>query len=459
MKYFKFLLLTFAIFSNLIFSQSEDEVAKDLKKIYESLEYNTIAFNDLKQKWIINDPTFIREIYNKFVVNDALTIEGKSVPLDVIKSKTQDIYDSKIVIDLRKRYYDDEVEYFAFISEEEIGNENPKFMFDPVTDGFYLKEILGERIYEKIKTESYFLNNITKKDFDVKTGYYFDIYMNLLNPEIMYWNTTSDFRNKYLLSAFGKWGNDYIFIPGWYSREYTVGSKLTYYKTLAQNPDDYTYQIALGVVQPANGAYKGNAKKPLFVSGNAAYFKISGDFLRFIDEDLKDYQVNIEVKYTGDDFKTKDYGINYTMDFYSNRLYYVFNVKKRNWFNLFDLGMFELGGGYSLHDINHYQINPGAAKVANLDGNKSMLKKLSFFPFVEWGLSRYGGLIQHSISGIFSYSPDGFGYIGMKVKVMLSDTFGFDTRFFGSFYSDKKKFPEWRNDQYIVFSSVLRINY
>ena len=34
----------------------------NLQSIYQSLEYNTIAFNDLKQKWIIADPILIREI-------------------------------------------------------------------------------------------------------------------------------------------------------------------------------------------------------------------------------------------------------------------------------------------------------------------------------------------------------------------------------------------------------------
>ncbi|MDP3830781.1 MAG: hypothetical protein Q8Q47_05900, partial [Ignavibacteriaceae bacterium] len=69
------------------------------------------------------------------------------------------------------------------------------------------------------------------------------------------------------------------------------------------------------------------------------------------------------------------------------------------------------------------------------------------------------GLIQHSINFVFGHSVEGFGYYGLKTKVMLSDTFGFDVRFYSAYNSDLSKFPVWREESYIVFSPVLRINY
>jgi hypothetical protein len=48
-----------------------------VEKIYRGLEYNTTSFNDLKQKWIITDPSYIREIFNRFVVKNALRINGR----------------------------------------------------------------------------------------------------------------------------------------------------------------------------------------------------------------------------------------------------------------------------------------------------------------------------------------------------------------------------------------------
>ena len=36
---------------------------KRLEKIYRNLEYNTIAFNDLKNKWYVTDPIYVREIF------------------------------------------------------------------------------------------------------------------------------------------------------------------------------------------------------------------------------------------------------------------------------------------------------------------------------------------------------------------------------------------------------------
>ena len=97
-------------------SQTAPTEFNKLQRVYESLEYNTIAFNDLKQKWIIADPLLVREIYNRFVVRNALRLGGNNISLETLKAKTNFVYDGKIVIDLRKRYYDDEVEFFAFVS-------------------------------------------------------------------------------------------------------------------------------------------------------------------------------------------------------------------------------------------------------------------------------------------------------------------------------------------------------
>ncbi|MDP3830519.1 MAG: hypothetical protein Q8Q47_04570, partial [Ignavibacteriaceae bacterium] len=254
-----------------------DDVIKELNNIYSNLEYNTIAFDDLKRKWIITDPIFIREIFNRFVVNNALRRNYRKVTIEEIKQLAEDIYEGRLLIDLRQRYYDDEVEFFAFLPENEIDKKEPKLLFDPIVDPYYLNEILGNKLYERIKEQTYALNVLTKEDYDVKTGYFFDVNLNIMEPEIMFWSTTSNYRNKYLLSAFGKWGNDNIFVPGWNLPNYVFGFGITYFQSLSNNPRNFTYKVRLGIGSPSGQVYKPvTAKQKLYNSGQNIYFSITG---------------------------------------------------------------------------------------------------------------------------------------------------------------------------------------
>lgn len=433
--------------------------AADLQKIYESLEYNTLAFDDLKKKWIVNDPTFIREVYNRFVVRNKLRIDGKKVPLDVVKTKSQEIYDGKIVIDIRKRYYDDEIEHFAFIPESEVHKQDPKYAFDPVKDGFLLRDIVGEKIYDKIRTQSYYFSNLTKEEFDTKNGYFFDLNLNLLEPRVMYWNTTSNFRNKYLLSMFGKYGNDYLFLPGWQLGDYVVGSSLTYYQNISSNPQNFTYDLRLGLVLPAGNPFVSTyAPKRLYVTGQGVYMKITGDPLRFFDTDWEDFQMTIETKYVATEYTSKELGLKDSTEIWSNRTYLVVEGRKRNLFNLFDFGMLEVAAGFSTMDINKYLARTNTKKLVDLQKNKDFLNKFTHHLFTEVGVSRTGGLIQHNFAMLFGFSSDGYLFAGIKSRVMVSDNFGFDLRIVNAL-TDDKKFPQYRMTENIVFSPVLRINY
>jgi len=140
-----------------------NDEATELKTLYKSLEYNTLAFDDLKQKWMVDDPTFIREIFNRFVVRNALRLNGRTPKVDVVKEKTKLVQDGEVTIEVRKRYYDDEMEFFAFYPSDEIGKDNPKPLFDPIYDGFLLKDIIGEKTYDKIREITYFYKETTKE--------------------------------------------------------------------------------------------------------------------------------------------------------------------------------------------------------------------------------------------------------------------------------------------------------
>jgi hypothetical protein len=455
-----FILLFAFLFSNL-YSQNQPGDVKELKKIYESLEYNTIAFNDLKPKWLTNDPVFIRDIFNRFVVKNALRINDKKITDEELKAKVKDVHDGNILIDLRRRYYDKEIEFFAFIPASEVDKENPKYAFDPITDGFYLKDIIGNKLYEKLQEQSYFLEDITKTEYDVKAGYFFRLNFNLLDPEIVFWGTTSNERNKYLISFFGKWGNDLIFNPGWYSREYVGGVGLTYYKNLSADPRDFTYSVKLGTTFPSSTPYKGeNPEKPLFQSGQSIYFQVTGNVLSYIMDGVEDFDFTLEGKFTQTEYKNKEFGLTSKTEFYTNKTYLIIQGIYRNIFNAFDLGMFNAGLGISMWDINNMEVDPTKTKPTYVGKKKSWLDKFDNSIYGQFGLTRYGGLIQHDVNFIIGYLPaNGFGYVGFRGQFMLSDNFGLDFRIFSGAGTDSNNLPKWRKDTYLVFSPIIKINY
>ena len=441
-------------------SQTTSTEFNKLQRVYESLEYNTIAFNDLKQKWIISDPLLVREIYNRFVVRNALRIGGNNITLEVLKAKTNFVYEGKIVIDLRKRYYDDEVEFFAFVPEKELQSTNPNYLFDPIKDGFLLRDIVGDKVYDKIKSQGYFYSSLTKTNYDTKNGYFYDIYLNALEPHVTYWNTTSAARNKYQLYAFGKWGSDRVMLPGWYSGEYIVGSGLTYYQSISNDLRKYLYDIRFGTAMESGIPFRGGIQLQdrLHVTGQSVYARISGDVLKFLIGGADGYILSLEAKYSLNEYKVRDFNISPADTIFSVRDYAALSLRVPDLADLGDLGVLEATGGVATSDIYRYQALTGKNSLIDLDLNKNFVAKFTHNVFLELGLSRTGGLIQHDVSTLLTYNTNGFGVIGIKGQVMLSDQFGFDVRVMKSFGLDKYKEP-WRTDSYIVFSPILRINY
>ncbi|MEN8191465.1 MAG: hypothetical protein ABFS12_01530, partial [Bacteroidota bacterium] len=233
MKLFKFILLTIVISSNL-YSQEIDtaKVYNELKNIYSNLEYNTSAYNNIKKQWVINDPKLIRDISNRFIANNYVKINSKNVDHDFISYLNEEIYDGRVVITVRKRYFDNEVEYFAFVDADEADSLNDEPLFDPILSGYYLRVIIGDELYNKVLDQTYFYTETTVKKYYTKDGYNYDLYFNLLNSHIMFWSTSSSYKDKYLLSLFQQWGSDEIYYSGWTMQQYFLGMQLTHYNKL-----------------------------------------------------------------------------------------------------------------------------------------------------------------------------------------------------------------------------------
>jgi hypothetical protein len=464
----KILLLLFSVVSILTFSQSEDSLYRvnRLDMIYRNLEYNTTAFNDLKKIWVVTDPVFIREIFNRFVVRNALTINGKKPGLKLLEQKAKDIYSGDVFVELRKRYYDEEIEELRFFTESNFGTgktvDSVDYFFDPIKDYIFIKEVLGDVVYEDIKEQFYAFNNLTKSYYDNKAAYNFDIKMNIVEPEVMFWSTTTNEKNKYLVSFFGKWGNDYI-VPGWYMPYYIAGVKANFIDYLVNNSphSSYTLNVGFGLPtkkQPFIENDIDEVGRRLFHSGSNIYFRVSGNPLNMLYSQLTDIDINIEGSLTLSQLKASDYSVRYKSQFYSTRNYFIISAKYKNLMKIMDLGLLGAGLGFSTYDVNHFLLDPDINKLVDLESSTAGRYKNQIM--AEATLQHNGGLLNHDISFLMTYNlTENNGYIGTRANFMISSTIGIDFRFFSAYRFTSKSLPFYRTPIYIVFSPIIRINY
>ncbi len=456
---FSFLIYLF-LFSSIYAQNGTDSTdTKNLKVIYSNLEYNTIAYNDLKVKWVISDPDLVRDVFNRFVVNDALRLNGNRITKQILQKKAEEVFEGNIVLDLRKRYYDDEIEFFAFITEEELNNMEPKYLFDPVVDGYYLREIINGKLYSLLQNKEYYFQDITKKSYDVKPGYFFDINLNLTNPELMFWATTSEYRNKYLVSIIGEWGNNDVYLPGWYNSDYFGAVQLKYYDFLKSDPNDHTYKVAIGTGFKSGTPYISVLpESPLVKSSENLFFNFNGDVFKNIHPSLSGYYLDFTGALAFRDYEMTDFDFVDTTNFYSIPDFFSFSVTKRKIFNIFDFGNLLAGGGISSHSEKYYRFIPGANSLIDIY-NKDFFDTFNHTIFAKVGVEKYGGLVQHHIIFNLGYglNQEYFAF-GIDMKMMLSDLIGLSIKYNSISGYNESRYP-YRTDTQIIFSPILRINY
>jgi len=434
-----------------------------LEKIYHSLEYNTTAFNDLKKTWVVTDAVYVRELYNRFLVKNALTIGGLKPSIEVLKEKSKDIYDGNVFVELRKRYYDDEIEILKFFTESKLASQDSSdYFFDDIKDYVFIKQVLGDEMYQDLKKQFYALNDLTKTPYDNKFSYNYDIYFNFFQPELMFWNATTNQKNKYLVSFIGRWGNDLINLPGWSYPDFVAGVKVTYIDYLINNRPNNTYILELGTGLPARqpvlGIEADDITKRLFHTGTNLYFKAQGDPLKLFWDDMIDFEFTLQGTLSLTQYKTKDFNLNYLTQFYSQRNHLSFFVRKKELLSFSEVGALGVGLGISSYDIYHFLLDPDQTKLTDLETNNKGKFKNNIL--AEVFISGEGGLLAHNLSTLFSYDyTESYGYIGFKMFFMLNNTFGFDFRYFTSYRFSTKPLPFYRTNAYLVFSPVIRINY
>jgi len=454
MKVEKFILILFFT-TKMFFAQNIDSVnvISELQNIYYNLEYNTSSFDDIKKQWIINDPEMIRDFSNKFIANNQVRINGKNVNKEFISKLNNEIALGNVAVELRKRYYDNEIEYFAFLNTNKYNSKSESVLFDPILDGFYLQSIIGKKLYGNLQNQSYFYTDLSKEEFSIKHGYNFDIYLNALNSNIMFWSTTSNNQNKYLLSFFGDWGNDNIHFPGWSLQQYFIGSQLTYYSKLPPDPRNYNYSIKLGTGVQTTVPYQTTVPEiPLLQSGTNIYTKLSASVFS------KNLFVELEAMITLSDYKVSDFNFTNSTKFYSIKNIYNFNLRAIKIVKLADFGELELKFGIATHDFNQYEYNSVKGGIVDLIPQKDFTNRFNHFINTSIGVMKNGDVIQHKIDLFFGYNPESYGYYGFAISVMLSNTFGFDIKMSNSFGLTNVNYL-WRMDSYLVFSPIIRINY
>lgn len=440
-----------------------------------SLITNNILINPTNDT-IKNNKFRIEKIFNSLYNNHLLKVENALINNNFAKLYRNGIKNNKGEISIKTVTDQNNnvlVESLSFNlnSDPNLKNklifEGTQYLPDPIADGIYLEDIVGTDMYRAIKNKESHVE-VSRQDFVTDDSYNFDINLNFFNPELMFWQSTTENVNKYLFSAFGKWGNDNIVVPGWFSSDYIAGAKLSYAKNV-NSPTDSSYSIAIG------SSFKGGfpfpeqrPEKTTFFSGRSIYFNLVGNPLNLLKSvNIDNFKIQLEgkirieessyVDYIRPESKQKIEG-----DFFTVRNYLVFEAKKYDIFNfdLFDmlsLGKFEAGIGYSLLDIHHLDIDTQEEQVLNVpipNGNQQ------HSAFLDIGIFRREGLFQHGISTMLNYNFTAkYGYATLKVMAMLNNTFGLDLRFSSGFVSSGSEIPIWRNESYFIFSPIIRINY
>lgn len=452
------IIITFLLLLNFpnifVFGQNNQDSIKNeisyLKNIYNNLEYDTRGFDDVKEKWIVSDKNLVRTLFNQFIVN-------KLYPSKDIFLFNRNISDGNIYLKITKRYFDDELEKIEFKTYKHTSVVLPKKI-----DGFFLRVLVGSDVYKKIKDKSYH-TIITKKEFQKPSIYNYDILLSTLEPEVMFWQATTSnindqIQNKYLLSFFGKWGNDNLMIPGWFASDYIGGLKLTYKKDILKR--NSIYSLAIGTNFKSGDPFPNiMPSKPIFFSGRSIYFDFWGNL-------KKDLNLNIEGKFRIQEYTRQKY--HYISQrhrvFYTVKNYMVLNLEINKLTSIplpggATFGTLNATVGFSFFDLEHLQFIPTEINIIHLDNvDENIFKRIQKNFNIDFSIKSPEGFFKYQINPLFiNYNlGNKYGYLGIKLKALLNDTFGIDVRFFRKFSGN---IPAWRNNYYIVFSPILRINY
>ncbi|MFA5804945.1 MAG: hypothetical protein WC879_09890 [Melioribacteraceae bacterium] len=447
-------------------AQSKDDIDQTtLYKIISKLVNPRNVLNT--NKLLISDANLINSVLGQLIYYNLPEFDSNKTDASVNLDK---IHEYEELIDQNKAYMiielgDKQIYSIQFLSSAKVA---PKFK--EIRDAYNLEDMLGT-LYGKLTGKQYHYSEINPSKVDTERQRKYDIYFNFLKPEFLIdsWvNEENKTTSRFKLSAEGKWGEDLIVNPGWFYPSYFAGLNLSHFRTketgIIKELDRPSWSIFVGVALAKKSMINSNLPpKPLRSSGNGIFLRLKGRPAQIIDNALPSFWENFEIEFNGkfnySKYYWEQYEINESTDIYSNRNYFAFQFKNIHDIQIIDFGSLKWSIGLAFYDIYHYQMYPQFKSVEDLEKDKSNKDKYISSVFAEIGVEKNtNGVFQHDFRIFMNYEPSTkCAYYGFLFNFLINDTFGFDFRYFRNF-TGISNLPPWRNDEYFVFSPIIRIS-
>ena len=464
------LTITFFCFLN-SFGQSKNDISSD--KLYD-LVSKIVSPKDLlnSEKLLITNSNLIELVIRQLIYYnlpecDSITSNDKIIPkfsLSAINKYEDLISQNKayLIITLGEKA----IYSLQFVSSSEAA---PKFR--EIRDDYNLEQMLGTNLYTTLKERRYDYSTIDGIKTEVEKQRVYDIYVDFLNPKFMLgtWiRKDPQIVSRFELTAEGQWGEDVLVNPGWYYPSYVLGLNLSRYTTaktgIVKEFDRPYWSIFVGSAISKSSSIESNLPiDPLIASGNGLMLHLKGKPGEIIDNDPPSFWKNFEIEFKGkfnySKYSFDQYGIDKSTDIYTNKNYFAFQINNKHDVQIIDFGYLKWAVGLAFYDLYHYQIQPQQRNVKDLDSNKTIKDRYLSSVYAEIGVEKNTvGVFQHDFSFFVNYeSSIKCGYYGFIFKFLINDTFGFDFRYFRN-YTGVGNLPPWKNDEYFVFSPIIRIS-
>lgn len=423
----------------------------ELRALYDSITVDTRAFDSVKEQWVIVDPISVREIFTQLKRRASNALAGDS--LYTLISRTEQALlapsGSDVRVLCRKRYYDDEIELIAF----QEGSSSTATVLGSIVGYVLVRDALGDETYELVKSRRY------KDRFEATQGKKYDIYLNPLEPRLMLWSTSPTFE-WWRVSAVGRLGNDYLALPFWFKSSIVAALEVLYVDDVTITDRQYSkFTVTAGIEAVNNFSVPGDdeftstsifKKRILQGSGDAFFLRTSwtpASNLRLFTA-AGNERLDLTLELSLGIHEKSTYAATIPDTFSSVRNSVLLMAQ------LYHVGLFHLGGGLAWHDLHRFsRYIPERQRPGRVAPTKN-----HFLPFLEVGIAHDGSLLQFDISPFFNYNvSEGYGYFGLKTKLIVSNMIGLDLRYFKAFRTSH--LPSWQYDTYLVPTFVVRINY
>jgi len=428
-----------------------------------------------RKQWIIDDKKTIIQIANNLEKNNRLRLFGNIAPKNYLTIiKNIDFY-----ILVRELDHKEGINFISFYPSYDF--RFPQELRIPIFDPIYVEQFIADfksdtTLMAKIGNSKLW-TDASETVLEYRSEGSYMINLNAYSPNIRFWRNQiiydykpgDDITTKPLetndLSLFGYWGNEKIPLFGWYSDEYTLGLQ---YSNKPSIFDEYRRSFAFdaGIVIPMKRVFdKANPKVPFYNSGYGVFLRLS----TILDkQDLKDFELTLEGKFSVNDRKIETFEEKTPFNFQTLRSYANFEAKwytpwrHLSLFAIDDIGNIEISAGATGIDIRDYAFDPLLPEVKEVNSpQKNVLKMFNTLYFAKVSLAKYNGIITYradiGVNNGFK-SKDNHSYFITNFEVMYDDFIGLNTKIGISLLKDNNILP-WGKDLYVFVSPIIKFNF